>query len=99
MNVGLRGASQHIRHIRRLSGRPECGTVGNRYPYVAEPALMRARQVVGRDEPPGLRTGVAEGVHHAAWNEDERTGFRLDPGLSIEEGESALQDEVRFLLD
>jgi hypothetical protein len=59
---------------------------------------MRARQVVGRDEPPGLRTGVAEGVHHAARNEDERTRLRRDLGIAIEEGEGALEDEVRFLL-
>ncbi len=59
---------------------------------------MRPRQSVGRDEPPGLRSCIAEGMPHAARNPNERAGLCLNPLVPIEEGEGALQDVVCFLL-
>ncbi len=59
---------------------------------------MRPGQCVGREEPPGLGSHIVEGMPHAAWNPNERSGMCLNPLVPIEKGEGPLQDVVRFLL-
>ena len=50
---------------------------------MAEPALMRSRQCVGREEPPGLGSRVPEGMRHPAWNPDERASLCMNPLVSV----------------
>jgi hypothetical protein len=98
VNVFPRGAGEDVRHIGRALGRTEGRPVDDGHADVAEPALERPRQAVSREELPRLRPGVAEAMPNAARDGDERPRRRLDPRVAVEEGESSLQDVVRFRL-
>jgi hypothetical protein len=85
VNILSRRAGQHILHVGRPLGRLEGGSVGHWHADVPEPAFMRSRQRVGREEPPGLLSRIAEGMPHAAGNPNERAGRCFNPLVSTEE--------------